>query len=294
MDISTRAMLVTLTLKAWSSSKLDQSVTDEAIRSNNATPKAGRFTKKLVAKEALADIKKLDSAIRAYHYERTLPWSSEGPRILSTAAFAEYDKEMRSFKDKREIACREFVMAFPDHVKTAQNVLGDMFLEADYPDISEVESKFSMEFAYSPVPTGNDFRVVLSEDVTKQLRKEADARTNDAISAATTSVWQRIHDVVEHMASKLEGYQVQVVDGKTTTRGAFHDTLVSNVADLADILPSLNISNDPKLAEMADNLRQKLASYNPQDLRDHESVRKDVAKDARQILAEIQDSLGDV
>jgi hypothetical protein len=136
--------------------------------------------------------------------------------------------------------------------------------------------------------------VALSDNVTAQLRKEADARTSEAISAATTSVWQRIHNVVEHMASKLEDYSVEVVNGKTRTKGAFHDTLVSNIADLADLLPALNVSNDPKLTQMADNLRSKLASYDPDDLRKQEGARKMAAKDARQILAEIQESLGDV
>jgi hypothetical protein len=297
MDVSTRAMLVTLTIGSWSSSKLDKAVTEDVNKAHNADANAGRFTKKLVAKEAMLEIKQIDSAIRAYHYDRTLPWSSEGPRILSTKAFAEYDKEMRTLKDRREIAVRDFIAGFPDHMRAAENSLGQLFQAEDYPDVSEIEGKFTMDLAYSPVPTGNDFRVELSKDITDHLRKEADARTSSVMAKATTSVWQRVFDAVQHMATKLEDYHVTPDGrgpGKSKTEGRLHDTLVSNMADLAGLLPSLNITNDPKLTLMADQLMEKLASHDPQDLRKDAELRQTVAKDARAVLAEIQESLGDI
>jgi len=292
MDISTRAMLVNLSIGIYSSSKTDKAVTEDVIRDHNAAPDAGRFSKKLLDKKAMAEIKGVVTRARSYHYENTLPWSNEGPRILPTARFAEYDKEMRTLKDDFDIAVRNFAAEYPDYVKEAETRMGSLFLAEDYPAVGDVEDKFTWSLDILPLPSSNDFRVELSKDVTDHIKKEMDARTDETLKKATLSVWQRAFDSINNMASKLEEYKVtQKADGKPKVENPFRDSLVANIAGLAELLPQLNISNDPKLAKLADDLKSRLTAYSADDLRKDETLRIGTAKDARKILEDIKETM---
>ena len=79
-------------------------------------------------------------------------------------------------------------------------------------------------------------------------------------------------------------------DGIKAT-GTFHDTLVSNVTELADILPGLNLAQDPALDAMARRLREDLASVDADTLRADPIVRADTAAAADAILRHVSDYL---
>lgn len=292
MDISTRAMLVNLSIGIYSSSKTDKAVTEDVTRQHNAAADAGRFNKKLLDKKAMAEIKGVCTRARQYHYENTLPWSNEGPRILPTARFAAYDKEMRTIKDDFDIAIKNFIVEYPDYVKDAESRMGSLFLAEDYPSAGDVGEKFTWVLDILPLPSSNDFRVELSKDVTDHLKKEMDTRNEETVRKATLSVWQRAFDSISHVVNKLEDYKVVIgTDGKSKVENAFRDSLINNVAGLAELLPALNIANDPKLNKLADDLKNRLTSHSPDDLRKDESLRTSTAKDARKILEEIQETM---
>ena len=69
MDITTKAMLVSLTIKAWTGSKLDKRVSQDVAAREGADNDAGNYNKKLVAKDALAEIKAISGEARTKHYE---------------------------------------------------------------------------------------------------------------------------------------------------------------------------------------------------------------------------------
>ena len=53
--LSTRAMLVSLSISQWSGRRLDREITDEVNQQHNAAADAGRYNKLLLPKEALAE-----------------------------------------------------------------------------------------------------------------------------------------------------------------------------------------------------------------------------------------------
>ncbi len=54
----------------------------------------------------------------------------------------------------------------------------------------------------------------------------------------------------------------------------FKNSLVNNIADLVDILPEMNLTNDPKLAEIAEKIKQDICVFDPEELRNDEQTRK--------------------
>jgi hypothetical protein len=289
MDVTTRAMLVDLTITSWSSNKLDKDATNEVLTSHGAKDeKGGRFTKALVAKDAMAEIKKISTAARMLHKELTLPWSQEGSRILPTTLFSKYDAEMKELKDKYEVAVNDFIAIYPKEVDDAKARLGGLFRNADYPSVQEVADKFSWQYAFMPLPRSDDFRVQMSEEISKQLKLQYEAHAQDQIENATKSLYDRAYKVVSHMVEKLNDY------GKPTGKrhNTFHATLVTNARELADLLNDLNITNDQQLTKLANDIKEQLCEYDAEYLKEDPLIRERVSTSAKKMVDELKDKLG--
>jgi len=287
--LSERAMLVRLSIKQFSARKLDKRISREVNDQHAAAPDVARVNKRLLAKEALAEIAGIANAARAAHYEHTSPWLDDGARVLSAIAFPTYSAKMQAFRLDFEAAVAKFVQAYPDLREAAKTDMGDLFDEADYPDALDIEKRFEFRGAIYPFPEGSDFRVDLAEGQTADIRAELAEAAQATVRMATLDAWQRVHEVAARMKERLTAY-TPGGDGIKAT-GTFHDTLVSNVAELADILPGLNLAQDPALDAMARRLREDLASVDADTLRADPIIRADTAAAADAILRHVNDYL---
>jgi hypothetical protein len=288
MDITNKAMLVSLTIRAWSGAKIDKQVSEEVANSKGAERDAGHYRKHLIGKDALAEIKTISGEARNTHYKYTLPWSQDGARILAAAMHAKYTEEMRDIRDKFDLAVKHFLNDYAYQVGIARNRLGDMFSDKDYPQPSEIEEKFGWEMNVFPIPSGDDFRVNLSKDMTAAIKAEIEASSNAAIKAATNNLFERVTKTISHMAESLEDYAEVVEDGKTKKINPFRDSVVGNIEELVSLLPALNVTGDPVLTNVTNDIKDKLLKGTAQDLREDTNLRKAVAKDARKILEDME------
>jgi hypothetical protein len=288
MDITNKAMLVSLTIRAWSGTKIDKRVSEEVTRQHQADQDAGHYLKKLVSKEALADIKSICGEARTTHYKHTLPWSQDGARILPSAMHSKYAEEMRNIQDQFDSAVKKFVSDYAYQVGIARNRLGSMFDESDYPSPGQVAERFAWEEAIMPIPSGNDFRVSLSKEMTDAIRQDIEAKAGAATKAAMQSLFDRVVKTVSHMAESLEEYAEVVEDGKVKKINPFRDSVVGNIEEMVSLLPALNVTGDPVLTKVTQDIKDKLLKNTPQELREDPNGRKAVAKDARKILQDME------
>ena len=84
------------------------------------------------------------------------------------------------------------------------------------------------------------------------------------------------------MAERLRAY-----DPAKPGASPFRDSLVENIQKLLDVLPSLNLTNDPKIALFADEMRE-LCAHDAQSLRDNMFTREDVAAKAEAMLDQMR------
>jgi hypothetical protein len=71
----------------------------------------------------------------------------------------------------------------------------------------------------------------------------------------------------------------------------FYTSMVTNVAELVEILPRLNVNGDPDLNRLATQVRQRLCNYSSQDLKKHDLLRVTTATDAADIVAQMDSIL---
>jgi len=167
-------------------------------------------------------------------------------------------------------------------VKEAKVRLGSMFNATDYPDAAEVAKKYYVDVEISPIPEAGDFRTKLADNTLKAITKDIERRTQERIENAVKDVFERVVAVTGKMAERLNAYED--AEGQ---EGTFRDSLVYNVAQLADLLPSLNIADDKRLDDLAKQLKADLVQHSPEILRSDAKVRKQVATKAEKLAKKV-------
>jgi hypothetical protein len=271
-DITEKAMLASLNISCWCAQKHDKRVSKEVDEKYNGKD-AGRFNKLLASKEAMKDIQTAVSEARTFHMEQTLPWGERGERLLPSKNYSHYSRQMRIYKEKFDDAVRAFVVNFHTTIFEARQTLGGLFDRADYPDSNEIREKFAFRSVISPVPVGEDFRVNLARDEVAAIQKDLQVRLEASHAAATQDVWKRLYDVVAHMVERL-----------SDPEAVFRDSMVGNIVKMAELLPRLNVNDDPQLEAMRRKVEQTLCGYTPEELRKNKQIRKQAATEAKDVL----------
>jgi len=285
--LSRKATLVAVAISQWTGRKLDKRITDEVNSSHGAAADAGRYNKLLLEKKRLAKINSVVSQARELHYRLTKPWADQGGlRILPNKLHKQFTDEFRKLKRDFEDAVDEFCADYPEAIEERKRALNGLFNEADYPSPKDIRSKFSLDTTTSSVPDKDDFRSEgLDEATIEDIKRELETSSAKILDAAMLDSFEQMKKVVGHMAEKLKAY-------KTDGGGFFTDSLVGNVRELVELLPSFNLTDDPAFDALTAKIARELCAEEPKTLRDNDELRADVAKSADDILKEIDGLLG--
>jgi hypothetical protein len=189
---------------------------------------------------------------------------------------------MREFEASFEQGVEGFLQVYPQYIEQVRPELNGLFREEDYPATEKLRKKFGVKLEVLPIPTGNDFRVQMSVEEQARVAREIDSNVRESLTRGTEDLWKRLREVVSHMVDRLN-----------EPESRFHATMVTNVFDLVELLPHLNVNNDADLNRFANQIRQRLCGFTAQDLKKHELLRVATATDAAEIVAEIDSVLRD-
>src|SRR5690349_1314421 len=210
MNLEERTLLVKLSITQWNPYKTDNEVSREVTNSKNARQNAGKFRKRLMAKDAMKAIEQIASSARSTHNAMTLPWNDDGTRIITTDKYQEYAKQMRGFRLNMRSAVETFLSEYERHVGEAKAELGKLFKPEDYPTADDIKRKFRLDVEPSSVPAASDFRDNVSNADVAAITKDIEKRTELRLKEAMKDVWSRVAVVTERMARKLDEYQPRV------------------------------------------------------------------------------------
>lgn len=274
-------MLVRLSVSQWTARKYDKKVSNEVIQKNNATSKAGRFNKVLIAQEEINKINAIQQQARLYHYSVTLPWVDDGSRILPSALYMAYSQKMREYRSEFDSVVADFIVKYPELKEQQRVTLGDMYQESDYPNVESIKGKFAFGVDVYPLPIASDFRVNLQADEVESIRKDIEAKTNNILENTKKELYERLYKVVGHLADKL-----------STPDAMFKNSIIGNICDLCNMLPALNITEDKKLEELRKRIEENICTKDPQEFREDKEARETTAKEAQDILSIMEGYIG--
>ena len=285
MDLSQRAMLVTLSISKWDGRRFDRAASDALTAQAGAETGAARVNKLLVPKETLAPVQQAADALRAEHYRLTLPWSDDGARILAAPGFWRYRDAVAVKTAAFNLAVDRFLDAYQDVRRDAPAQLGALYRDDDYPEAWQLREKFRASWHPTPLPSGADFRVELGDDQRAALAAEIETRTRATAQAAIGDAWARARRTLEHLASRLDALREHAAADADGKAPRLYESTLQNVVDLADLLPCLNISGDPELDRVAAEMRARFSSYTTDALKTSETARSAAVRDVNDILA---------
>ena len=281
MKLSDKALLVQLGVSQWTARKYDKRATEQVALQNNSALGAGRYNKSLLPmNDYLDNVHKKTTAIRAKYYANTLPWGIEGTMLLPSANYLSFMTEFRKEKADWQQLVDVFFNEYSRLKLDAQRFLGNLYNEADYPPLHEIQRKFKMDLAVFPVPS-NDFRVEISDSELERIQSDVEARVQDAAQNAMSEAWQRLYDKVKHMHEKL-----------ADPKAIFRDTLVDNTREICSVLSRLNFADDPNLEQMRQQVEQSLVNNHPDSLRNDPVLRRNKADEAKDIMSKMGAFMG--
>jgi hypothetical protein len=275
--ITERAMLAAVHISIWTAIKHDRKVSREVAEQHGAYAGAGRYNKQLLREaERLESLRALSGQIRQYFYKITQPWSDEGYRLLPAHFYFELTTKMREFEQAFAQQVDEFLSVYPSYIEQVRPELNGLFREEDYPSTDKLRNKFGVRLEVLPIPSGNDFRVTLSEEEQARVAREIDENIRQSLQKGTEDLWTRLKGVVTHMVERLN-----------EPESRFHASLVTNIGELVELLPRLNVNQDEELNRFAGEIRDRLCGFTARDLKKNEILRAATANDAAQILTEM-------
>jgi hypothetical protein len=281
MGISSSAVLVELNVSVWGASKVDRDATDDVNVRNNATADAAKVYKNLTAGTSLRkDISDYAAKIRQFHNRQTLPWTHKGARLLPTAHVLEYKQHMNAMERQFNALLHKFYFEYPNIVSQAQTNLRSMFKADDYPTLEEVREKFGYKLVFSPLPEAGDFRLDVANEELRELSLSYEADFNERLGKAMREPWERLHETLTHLSTKLTDAQ----DGSEEVKRRYHDSLVTNAQSLCELLTKLNITNDPKLEEARRSLELTMLGVDIDSIKESPEVRHSVKSRVDAIL----------
>lgn len=286
--LSTVAMLVDFSASQWTARKIDKAKSAELTDANHAHEKAAHVSKKLVQADTLQAIATLVTRARDYHKANTSPWLDNGARILSAKRHGAYVEGMESFEAQFYPLVDQFVSSYPAYVARAaqQHVaLGQLWNGNDYPKATRIRDKFAWRSTFLPLPDGADFRVDVGESAVAKIKAQVESTIQAAASNAIRDVFERAHEAVARMVESLTAFD-PAKSGKE--RGTFRDSMVTNIRDLAEIMPDLNFMSDPRIDQLASDMIA-LTAHDAEDLRESDNIRAGVLAKAGLIAQSVSD-----
>jgi hypothetical protein len=278
-----QAVLVSLTFKFGRQGGQDDEMTNELCTKHNADKTLVKGTKRTICKEAFDPLKKIMGEFRGCVGRVTIPWDIKGVSfckpVAVTKVIAARDQYGPLFNESKQT---HLLDQYETWKTITKEKLGNAWKEEEFPTREDLTSNVFWKMGISPLSESDAFRKIkdIDENLMAVLIESNDARVNDGIRKGMVTAYNRLMEPMAHM--------VDVLTDDDSTK--IHESLVDNVRKVIEEIPSLNLADDPILAQFARQAGEMLATLKTDDLRFNKNkefkvVRRKVAQQATDMLA---------
>ena len=282
-SLAEKAMLVTLKMSRYGTTKLDRDETAAYGGSHNVY--------KSLFSGSNNRVKKANSAFNAvytYLKENTVPWA-KGVDMINADQYISLTTKLRTLKADARAAVEDLLNNLEAEIAAdiayrtacaASTGKGHIISRGDYPTVDEMRSKYSVDVQISPVPKPNDFdpRHGVSEEDIASLQRQLD-------DAATNGGKHVIKQMLEPMEKAVVNLSTPVEDVKK-----FYNSIVTNMVDVADRMRRANISDDPEVSQRIHELTTLSGNLNRNTdvLRHSHTARSAAVNDISTLMGKMQ------
>ena len=214
------------------------------------------------------DVTAIKNRIIGYWRAMTLPHPEPGIRLLRREKVEDFSGTLDDYRQRLHDAVAKLESHY-DRLKTAAKVrLGQLYCESDYPP--HLAGMFDVQYEILSLEPPA-YLLELSPALYQEQQRRVNARFQEAVELAETAFTSELAKLVSHLVERLTG------DGPESDKKVFRDSAIENLSTFFERFRSLNIGSNAELDQLVATAQQAIRGVRPQDLRDREALRQQVA-----------------
>ena len=274
--ISNIAALVKVTpLSVYSpTAKLDEMAEDYAVR--HGVDKAQlRGAKKLLPADLFAPLKSTMRSLVEFLDNNASPWEDGGWRICQAGKILTIEDGVNeravAYHNTRDNILRDWYYV---EQEMRRKLNGD-FDAKKFPTADKVREHLTISMTWKPVPAAGDWRIDVPQSIVDTMEQD----TTKQLATQQAKVRARVIDAISCIHKKCTEWD------EGTTR--IHQTTLDAVAELADVIPGLLITDDPSLVEVCKDASRAMRGIDRDLIRDSGHARASMAEKAAELLKKL-------
>jgi hypothetical protein len=274
--LRTSGVLTSVTVRVPSFSIVDKAVTDEITTEKNASNGAGRYTKSLFAgNKAYEALPNYRSIMDNWHKQITLcEWGGD-MRYLPKTKLAEFQEQFAAHKAEFDKRKEVFFSQYDEAIGQQAFVHGKTFNRADYPTVEELRNsgRFGIEVYIQEVPEG-DFRNTIGIDAVGDVMLDVERQAARYVQGMAQQSLANFKDVMKSLINATRIETTMGEDGKVkVSRGRLYEATFQRAKQYCDLMDDYNLTDDPTLAELRDEIRRVLGDLTVEAVRESDTKR---------------------
>jgi len=285
VSLASSCVLVSIESHVWNATVQDKQISDEVTTAKKADKDAGKFVKNLLAKNVEHKaVMNYRQTIYNWLQRCTYDWAGS-QRLLPVTSLTRFHTEYRDHVQKFNDLVDDFLNKYPSIVSNMAFVQGAMFDRSEYPDVSELRHRFSIDLIQSEVPTG-DFRCTIAQDLAEDMSKHYERQARRLVEDILNKQTNQLVEIMKSISYCCETETVIDDNGEVKVRRRkLYDSTLDRARELCETFKKFNLMADPKLEEARADLAKLLDGVEIEKLRNSESQRVFVKESIDDILS---------
>jgi len=239
------------------------------------------------AEQRVKDIRATQNEARQALADSTTAWGDR--RLLANVNIERFLRRYSTAKAEHDNLVDALVNDAPRLIAEAKANLGSFDIEP--PTVEEIAAAFSLDFTMEQIPDSDSYQASgMDKAIEEELKRRFEANIQSAYQQAQNDALTRLQKPLVNIVERMGKYNDREADGAkglpVGTGGYFRDTIMTNLHEIAEVFQSFNLTNDPGLNKIAEQL-DAFENIEANDLRNSKELRDDTAKRAQAILDQL-------
>jgi hypothetical protein len=283
--LSGSLLFIRFKLHQWSATVKDKKLKREIEENKEADSGTHEARRHLCAPEFGA-IRKLGNKIRNEIYKVSFSMANVAnmdgevwrvmPSLVYDAQKPKIQKMIREWSDLVSFQC-ETEDRWNGTIERDLKRQGKSANRGDYPSLEKLRNCFHIEFNIRPFSVSQTMLCDIFSEAAEDIDKAAEERAKEITENMIQESFERIHNPLKELVSAMRG-----------EKQYFKDSTVVGIEEMVALMRGFNITNNPQITEILDDISNSLFGLDPKALRKSESDRERVANTAQGIVDKLE------
>lgn len=257
----------------------------------DAEPSMVHVSKDILESAQLREVARHHGDIKRFLQSRCLPSPfRNGIYLLRVDLIPEVLEALDNFEKLNTLYVNSFLEFYDrifrerhDETSAFRAKLGSLYNAKDYPEPSRVKEAFKFARQLWELATPGALRTI-----DRALYEREAAKMQNVWEEARKQITQVLLQEFQELTARMAERLTPSPDG---TVRVFRDSLVGNLQEWLDIFDKRALSDDAELAALVKKARAMVSGIKPEDIRDSDGLRAELAEGMQGLRAQIADSL---